>query len=584
MSKKLLVVLMSFGLVFSNVVADVKDAPREEYVGSSIETIVDAFKGLTIEEANKKKLELEKDDHDSKVTIVIKTSMVDSGRDEVIGISKTFSNKEELDKFIKNLEDQGYELNVNIEKNMSATLHTIDSKFDTESEAIKAKEDFEKTYTNAKVTISKIRNANKDDLSFNEGTTRYLTLNEAESVAKNLTVDNEEKTVSASVRTVTGEKVVLKENVNKTFDTEREADNYISELIKNGYNTSKITKKMLTKEEFTWDDGVEVDPGNPSGTFNYHHFDITVINNYTYVDKDGKESKVTGDLTISSVKIDGTTIKMGNKSKDPNRGDIEYASSNRKNLNVSNKSLVEITGTVIYNGKSLPFTVKGYLSEKQNVCGGRGNSKGFDLEFNKIIIYQDKVLVDTKLITKYQVTGEITKEQEILAYYVDVETIIKGYDYVVRGEGTLIKEDGSYFVSGDAKKDILEPRASIDIITETKLYERYGKVVTKYVDTKGNTLKEDVITIDKVGSKYETSYPESIGKYDFVYVDENSDPTSGEYEFAVKTITYVYEFVGGEGGDDPDFPRTGVTANYYLEIIFVISLLSLITVIKLKNN
>ena len=584
MSKKLLVVLMSFGLVFSNVVADVKDAPREEYVGSSIETIVDAFKGLTIEEANKKKLELEKDDHDSKVTIVIKTSMVDSGRDEVIGISKTFSNKEELDKFIKNLEDQGYELNVNIEKNMSATLHTIDSKFDTESEAIKAKEDFEKTYTNAKVTISKIRNANKDDLSFNEGTTRYLTLNEAESVAKNLTVDNEEKTVSASVRTVTGEKVVLKENVNKTFDTEREADNYISELIKNGYNTSKITKKMLTKEEFTWDDGVEVDPGNPSGTFNYHHFDITVINNYTYVDKDGKESKVTGDLTISSVKIDGTTIKMGNKSKDPNRGDIEYASSNRKNLNVSNKSLVEITGTVIYNGKSLPFTVKGYLSEKQNVCGGRGNSKGFDLEFNKIIIYQDKVLVDTKLITKYQVTGEITKEQEILAYYVDVETIIKGYDYVVRGEGTLIKEDGSYFVSGDAKKDILEPRASIDIITETKLYERYGKVVTKYVDTKGNTLKEDVITIDKVGSKYETSYPESIGKYDFVYIDENSDPTSGEYEFAVKTITYVYEFVGGEGGDDPDFPRTGVTANYYLEIIFVISLLSLITVIKLKNN
>lgn len=584
MSKKLLVVLMSFGLVFSNVVADVKDAPREEYVGSSIETITDAFKDLTIEEANKKKLELEKDDHDSKVTIVIKTSMVDSGRDEVIGISKTFSNKEELDKFIKNLEDQGYELNVNIEKNMSATLHTIDSKFDTESEAIKAKEDFEKTYTNAKVTISKMRNANKDDRSFNEGTTRYLTLNEAESVAKNLTVDNEEKTVSASVRTVTGEKVVLKENVNKTFDTEREADNYISELIKNGYNTSKITKKMLTKEEFTWDDGVEVDPGNPSGTFNYHHFDITVINNYTYVDKDGKESKVTGDLTISSVKIDGTTIKMGNKSKDPNRGDIEYASSNRKNLNVSNKSLVEITGTVIYNGKSLPFTVKGYLSEKQNVCGGRGNSKGFDLEFNKIIIYQDKVLVDTKLITKYQVTGEITKEQEILAYYVDVETIIKGYDYVVKGEGTLIKEDGSYFVSGNAKKDILEPRASIDIITETKLYERYGKVVTKYVDTKGNTLKEDVITIDKVGSKYETSYPESIGKYDFVYVDENSDPTSGEYEFAVKTITYVYEFVGGEGGDDPDFPRTGVTANYYLEIIFVISLLSLITVIKLKNN
>lgn len=583
MSKKLLVVLMSFGLIL-NVNAVVKDAPREEYVGSTSKTVTDAYTNLTVEEANQKKSELEKDDHDSKVTIIIKTSMVDSGRDEVIGISKTFNNKEELDKFIKNLEDQGYELKVNIEKNMSATLHTIDSKFDTESEAIKAKEEFENTYTNAKVTISKIRNANKDSLSFVEGTTRYLTLNEAESVAKSLEVDNEEKTVRASVRTETGEKVVLEENVNKTFDTEREADNYINELIKNGYNTSKITKKMLTKEEFTWDDGVVVDPGNPSGTFNYHHFDITVINNYTYVDKDGKESKVTGDLTINSVKINGKTIKMGNKSKDPNRGDIEYASSSRNNLNVSNKSLVEITGTVIYNGKSLPFTVKGYLSEKQNVCGGRGDSKGFDLEFNKIIIYQDKVLVDTKLITKYQVTGEITKEQEILAYYVDVETIIKGYDYIVKGEGTLIKEDGTYFVSGNAKKDILEPRCNIDIITETKLYERYGKVITKYVDTKGNTLKEDVITIDKVGSKYETSYPESIGKYDFVYVSEDSDDVKGEYEYAVKTITYVYEFVGGEGGDDPNFPRTGVTSNYYLEVIFIVSLLALITVIKIKNN
>lgn len=42
----------------------------------------------------------------------------------------------------------------------------------------------------------------------------------------------------------------------------------------------------------------------------------------------------------------------------------------------------------------------------------------------------------------------------------------------------------------------------------------------------------------------------------------------------LKQLTYVYEYVGG----------TGVTTNYYLEIIFVVSLLVLITVIKLKNN
>ena len=130
----------------------------------------------------------------------------------------------------------------------------------------------------------------------------------------------------------------------------------------------------------------------------------------------------------------------------------------------------------------------------------------------------------------------------------------------------------------------METRANIDVTTETKLYERYGKVVVRYVDTKGNKLKESISNIDKVGAKYETTYPESIGKYDFVYVDKESDATTGEYEYAVKTVTYVYEYVGGTGGDDPEFPRTGVTTNYYLEIIFVVSLLALITVIKLKNN
>lgn len=584
MSKKLLVVLMSFGLAFFSVKADVKDAPREEYVGSDIKTVVDAFKNLTLDEANQKKLELEKDDHYTKVTVKIKPYMIDSGRDEVINITKSFSSKEGLDKFVSGLESQGYKLDLEVTEGMTAVLHTINEKFDTEAEAIKAKTDFENTYSDAVVTISKIRNANKDSLSFVEGTTKYSTLSEAESIANSLNVDNDEKRVTATVRTVEGETVTVKEDINKTFDNEKAADDYISSLTKAGYNTSKLTKKMLTKEEFTWDDSVEVNPGYPSGSFNYHHFDITVINNYTYVDKDGKESKVTGDLTISSVKIDGTTIKMGNKSKDPNRGDIEYASSNRNNLNVSNKSLVEITGTVIYNGKSLPFTVKGYLSEKQNVCGGRGNSKGFDLEFNKIIIYQDKVLVDTKLITKYQVTGEISKVEENIAYYVDVETVIYGYDYVVKGQGNRIEKNGTYEVTGTASKDIMEARANIDVTTETKLYERYGKVIVRYVDTKGNELKESISTIDKVGAKYETTYPESIGKYDFVYVDKDSDATAGEYEYAVKTVTYVYEYVGGTGGDDPEFPRTGVTTNYYLEIIFVVSLLALITVIKLKNN
>lgn len=52
----------------------------------------------------------------------------------------------------------------------------------------------------------------------------------------------------------------------------------------------------------------------------------------------------------------------------------------------------------------------------------------------------------------------------------------------------------------------------------------------------------------------------------------------------IDTVTYVYEYVGGMGVDDLEFPKTGVTTNYYLEIIFIVSLLALITVVKIKNK
>lgn len=583
MGKKLLSVLMSFGLVL-NVSALVKDAPREEYVGSTSKTVTDAYTNLTLEEANQKKLELEKDDHDSKVTVKIKPYVTDSGRDEVISITKHFSSKEEMDKFVADLEKQGYKLDIDVKQRVTVVRHSINEKFDTLSEAEKAKKDFENTYSDAVVTISKVRNANKDSLSFEEGKTKYETLEEAQEVANSLNVDNDEKRVEATVRTVKGTTEVSKENVNKTFDSEKEADDYIDSLVKKGYDTSKVTKKMLTKEEFSWDDGVEVNPGESGGKeFTYHHFDITLTSNYYYVDENGNTTKTTGSLNITSVKINGSRVQMSDKTWDGNRRDFEYASVNR-NLTVTNKSLVEITGYVTYNGKQLPFTVKGYLSEKQNVCGGRGGQKGFDLEFESITIIKDKVLVDTKLITKYQVTGEITKTIEQNEYYVDVNTVIKGYDYEVKGEGNRFNYIDEYDVEGIASKDIMETRTNLDVITETKLYEKYGKVITRYVDTKGNEIKESVSTIDKVGTEYKTSYLESIGMYDFAYVDKESDEVSGVYEYSVKTVTYVYEYVGGIGGDDPEFPKTGVTSNYYLEIIFIISLLALITVIKVKNN
>ena len=49
-------------------------------------------------------------------------------------------------------------------------------------------------------------------------------------------------------------------------------------------------------------------------------------------------------------------------------------------------------------------------------------------------------------------------------------------------------------------------------------------------------------------------------------------------------VIYVYTYVGGTGGDDPDFPRTGIESNNIVEMIAMVSLVALGTTIVLKKK
>lgn len=72
-------------------------------------------------------------------------------------------------------------------------------------------------------------------------------------------------------------------------------------------------------------------------------------------------------------------------------------------------------------------------------------------------------------------------------------------------------------------------------------------MITRSVDNKCNEIKE------------------SIGKYDFVYANRESDEVSGIHEYSVKAVTYN-KYVGGTGEDESKFPRTSVISNYYLKL------------------
>lgn len=374
---------------------------------------------------------------------------------------------------------------------------TLDETYSTEEAAKAALNKFIETY-NGTGKVVKNRNEDLDTTSTIIGDTEYSTYEEAIAVANALETDNEDKTVTTNVReetkTVTGPTEAI-ESIQ--FDTELEALNYIEQLKNKGYFVEDLVTELVSFEESTWvnQEGVIVDPGTSDGTvFNYGHFDVTLLNNFTKIEADGTENNVTGTVKVSSVSINGNTVNMSGPSTDPNTGLREYTSTQRNNLGVTNRSLVEITGTVTFDGKTLPFTIKGYLSESQNVCGGKGRSKGYDLEFKSITIINETVLVDTNIVHKYKVTGNAYKIIDKDVYYVDQTILNKGYDFQAIGTGEKEVLDDSHTLQGTKSKDIMKDEYALDVTTETKLYEYYPETVEKnlyYLTVKADIPKKE---------------------------------------------------------------------------------------------
>lgn len=466
----------------------------ENQVESDIETKEDAYTDLSLEEAENLKEELEVDNHDKKVTVVIKSYQVDSGKDDVLNIEKTFNSEEEANAYIESLKEQGYEItDSQITENTKTEVRNLEAVFDTKEEAEKALKDFEEKYNDVTGEVIQVRNEDKDTKETTTGTVKFDNIEDALKEKENLEKETDTYIVTATIRE---EKTIEKTETtisSEQFKTQEEALAYIEELKNKGYDVSDLEVKLVSFEESIWKDeeGVVVDPGETdSETFNYGHFDVTLLTSFTKIDAEGNESTVKGTVAVDSVNISGKDVNMTGPSKDPNSGLIEYTSVSRNGLNVTNKSLVKITGTVTYDGKTLPFTVEGYLSESQNVCEGRGNAKGFDLEFKKITIINNKVLVDTNLINMYQVIGTAIQNEEIIEYYVDTETITKGYDYKVSATGGETVKDGTYELTGVASKDIYETKYALDVTTENKKYEYTPEIIT--IDQYGLTVTADI--------------------------------------------------------------------------------------------
>lgn len=107
-----------------------------------------------------------------------------------------------------------------------------------------------------------------------------------------------------------------------------------------------------------------------------------------------------------------------------------------------------------------------------------------------------------------------------------------------------------------------------------------GNLTVKYVDENGKELSESIFSTGMIGKEYTTEEKE-FQYYELLKVEGNR---TGLYAEEDTLVVYVYTYVGGTGGDDPDFPVTGIESNSLIEIMTIVSLVALGTTIVLKKK
>ncbi len=592
--KRIATIFLAFGLVFANVLFVNADETRR-LVDTKVDTIKDAFKDLTKAEVEAKKEELEASDGDEtefKITATIRSYLVGTGEYEKIEVKEVFTSKEAAESYANDLVKQGFTIrSKSIFQNSHSELVEIAQVFGTREEAEEALSKFIKDNNldanKVSSTIEKVYNPNKNgpETLFEKGSTSYDTERDAIEAIKNINSEDDEFIISGKIRKAAKSTIITQNVKSAQFNTRKEAEDYIADLKKQCYDTGDLEVKLVSFEESIWGDEVVVNPGASDSTaFSYGHFDVSLLSRFKKIDSEGKESTVDGKMTISTVTIAGKNIAM-NLTRDPNRNDTEYASKTRHGLNVTNKSLVKITGTVTFGNTTLPFEVEGYLSEKQNVCRGTGSTKGFDLEFESVTIIENRVIIDTKLVTKYQVVGTVSKTETAEIYYVDTYKTAKGYDYVLTAEGEKEVLEDTYTLSLTADKELTEEKYALDVTKETYIYEDIkGDLIVRYITIFNETLSPDEKSTEKVGTDYKIEQKE----FEYYKLVEIRGNETGKYIDGPIEVVYVYEFVGGTGGNDepidPNFPATGVETNNALEYTLLISLISLVGSIIVRKK
>ena len=440
--------------------------------------------------------------------------------------------------------------------------------------------------TNTNVADSKTmsKNANNGDLYIGDKVTEYaLTLNNY-----NLVSNSQESITLAKEGNVINFYYELKDSkiivhyVEKDTNTKlADDDTFDGKVTETKVITAKDIKDYVVVGSKVQD--AEFDLTTKEYTFYYEKAESAgAVAHHYIIDNNG--NKTTTELFKDDVvngKI-GTSFSFSAKTE--GLGDYEYVES--KGTTSGTLTSEKQEATFYYQLKKTDVTVRYVTIKDGNVIDLINPVKDTGRINDNYTAYakdetDNKVFANYNLESATEQTIKLKSSDNTITFIYslkDAKVIVHHYE-----EGTTIKIAEDETINGKISKDYTTKEADVygyilvstpenasgmftDEITEVIYYYKkdMGKVITKYVDEDGKVLLEETTTNGQVGTDYQTS-PATITDYELI---NTIGEVKGKYTKEDIVVTYVYQFVMGEGGDntnvEPDIPYTGIESDSYL--------------------
>lgn len=440
--------------------------------------------------------------------------------------------------------------------------------------------------SNKKVADSKTisKNANNGDLYIGDKVTEYaLTLNNY-----NLVSNNQESITLAKEGNIINFYYELKDSKIVVHYVEKDTNTKLADddTFDGKVTETKVINAKDIKDYVVVGSKVQdavFDLTTNEYTFYYEKAESAgAIAHHYIIDNNG--NKTTTELFKDDVvngKI-GTSFSFSPKTE--GLGDYEYVESEGKVSGTLTSEKQE--ATFYYQLKKTDVTVRYVTIKDGNVIDLINPVKDTGRINDNYTAYakdetDNKVFANYNLESATEQTIKLKSSDNTITFIYslkDAKVIVHHYE-----EGTTIKIAEDETINGKVSKDYTTKEADVygytlvntpenasgmftDEVTEVIYYYKkdMGKVITKYVDEDGKVLLEETTTNGQVGTDYQTS-PATITDYELI---NTIGEVKGKYTKEDIIVTYVYQFVMGEGGDDtngePDIPYTGIESDSYL--------------------